>query len=66
MYTPLTHMQVFGDDGGYLKNNAATWLLYTKQVDIIIEHSDVDQVGSIESRWSTIGYYLFLGGNLVL
>ncbi|CAN6448059.1 unnamed protein product [Victoria cruziana] len=51
----------------YLKKNPGKGLLFTKSENMCIEgHSDADWAGSVDTRRSTTGYCIFLGGNLVI
>ena len=41
-------------------------LILKKNGELLVKaYTDVDQVGSIKDRRSTIGYYMFIGGNFV-
>ncbi|XP_049936825.1 retrovirus-related Pol polyprotein from transposon RE2 isoform X2 [Nymphaea colorata] len=52
---------------GYLKNNPGKGLLYTQQDQLNIEgYSDADWAGCTDTRRSTTGYCILLGGNLVV
>ncbi|XP_049935028.1 retrovirus-related Pol polyprotein from transposon RE2 isoform X2 [Nymphaea colorata] len=52
---------------GYLKNDPGKGLLYTQQDQLNIEgYSDADWAGCTDTRRSTTGYCIFLGGNLVV
>ena len=50
----------------YLKANPGKGILFNKNAGLIIEaYINADYVGSLVDRCSTIGYCVFLGGNLV-
>ncbi|CAN6477878.1 unnamed protein product [Victoria cruziana] len=51
----------------YHKKNPGKELLFTKSSHMRIEgYSDIDWAGSIDTRRSTTGYCIYLGGNLVI
>lgn len=61
------HMYVAEMIVGYLKMSTGRGLVYTKQNEINIKgFFDVDWVGSVDSRWLTIWYCVFLGDNLII
>lgn len=50
----------------YLKGTLGRGLLFTNHGHLKIEaYTDVDWVGSIMDRRFTLGYYTFIGGNLI-
>ena len=51
----------------YLKSAPGNDILFTKNVDCqrIDAYSDADWAGAIDDRRSTLGYFTFVGGNLV-
>ena len=51
----------------YLKSTPGKGILFTKNVDCqsVDAYSDADWAGAIDDRRSTLGYFSFVGGNLV-
>ena len=51
----------------YLKSAPGKGILFTKNVDCqsVDAYSDADWAGAIDDRRSTLGYFTFVGGNLV-
>lgn len=50
----------------YVKGTVHLGLSFTHQPDLsIIDYSDADWARCVDTRWSTYGYSIFLGGNLV-
>ena len=51
----------------YLKNAHGKRILFAKNVDhwSIEIYTDADWAGAVDDRWSTSGYFTFVGGNLV-
>ena len=51
----------------YLKSTPGKGILFTKNVDCqsVDAYSDADRAGAIDDRRSTLGYFTFVGGNLV-
>lgn len=50
----------------YLKSSPGKGLLFSRHDHLEIEaYIDANLAGSIMDRWSTLGYYTFVGGNLV-
>ena len=51
----------------YLKSAPGKGILFTKNVycQSVDAYSDADWAGAIDDRRSTLGYFTFVGGNLV-
>ena len=50
----------------YLKSSPGKEILFTKGDSLDVKgYTDADWVGSIEDRRSTLGYFMFVGGNMV-
>lgn len=60
------HLQAVDKILQYLKMSPGRGLLFKKSEQLSMEvYTDADYAGSIVDRRSTIGYCMFLGGNLV-
>ncbi|CAN6454768.1 unnamed protein product [Victoria cruziana] len=68
MHVPTDiHLQATEGIFCYLKKHPNKRLLFTKSSDMRIEgYSDADWAGSIDTRRSTTGYCIYLGGNLII
>jgi len=51
----------------YLKSAPGKGILFTKNEDYqsVDAYTDVDWAGAVDDRRSTLGYFTFVGGNLV-
>ena len=68
MHSPLeSHMEAILRISSYLKITLGKGLIFKKNGELHVEaYRDADWAGSIKDRRSTIGYYMFIRGNLVI